>query len=72
MGGGGLAGLGVALVPEILAREPLAQRRLVLASERELDSGQAYTLMYPERAESMPQFQRFRAWIRAEIEGIWA
>ncbi|OWU86341.1 LysR family transcriptional regulator [Oceanicola sp. 22II-s10i] len=67
-----VAGLGVALVPEILAREPLAQRRLVLASERELDSGQAYTLMYPERAESMPQFQRFRAWIRAEIEGIWA
>lgn len=66
------AGLGVALVPEILAREPIRQGRLILASARAMDSGQAYTLIHPERSEAMPQFTRFRAWIRAEIEGIWA
>ncbi|WP_375687346.1 LysR family transcriptional regulator [Pseudooceanicola sp. LIPI14-2-Ac024] len=67
-----IAGLGVGLVPEILARDPLRQGRLIRASDREMDSGQSYTLIYPERAESIPQFVRFRAWLRAEIEGIWA
>jgi len=67
-----IAGLGVGLVPEVLAREPLRQGRLIRAAAREMDSGQAYTLIYPDRAELMPPFTRFRAWIRAELEGIWA
>ncbi|MGH1423355.1 MAG: LysR substrate-binding domain-containing protein [Pseudooceanicola sp.] len=67
-----IAGMGVALVPEVLTREPLRQGKLIRASQREVESGQAYTLIYPDRSESMPQFIRFRAWIRAELEGIWA
>ncbi|MDF1856147.1 LysR family transcriptional regulator [Pseudooceanicola sp.] len=66
-----IAGLGVALVPEILARGPLQEGALIRANTREMDSGQAYTLIHPDRAEEMAQFIRFRAWIRAEIEGIW-
>ncbi len=66
-----IAGLGVGLVPEILAREPLRRGQLIRATARELDSGQAYTLIYPDRAESLPHFTRFRTWIRAELEGIW-
>ncbi|GGM05466.1 LysR family transcriptional regulator [Pseudooceanicola nanhaiensis] len=66
-----IAGLGAGLVPEVLARGPLREGRLIRASAREMDSGQAYTLIYPDRAEEMPQFTRFRAWIRAELEGIW-
>ncbi|MGR3323613.1 MAG: LysR family transcriptional regulator [Pseudooceanicola sp.] len=67
-----IAGLGVALVPEILARAPLDEGTLIRASTREMETGQAYTLIYPDRAESMPEFLRFRSWIRAELEGIWA
>ncbi|MWB79320.1 LysR family transcriptional regulator [Pseudooceanicola sp. 216_PA32_1] len=67
-----IAGLGVALVPEILAREPLRARRLVKATERELETGQAYTLIYPDRAEGLASFITFRAWLGAELQGIWA
>ena len=67
-----MAGLGVALVPEVLARAPLADGRLIRASVREMETGQAYTLIYPDRSGDMPQFRRFRAWIQAELAGIWA
>ena len=67
-----IAGLGLALVPEILARIPLSQGRLALASPHEMPTGQAYTLIYPERSAELPHFARFRDWLKAEIEGIWA
>lgn len=66
------AGLGVGLVPEILAREPLRGGRLVRVTERELETGQAYTLIYPDRTEKLANFQLFRAWLGAELSGIWA
>ena len=67
-----IAGLGVALVPEILARAPLRSGRLRRASDREMESGEAYTLIYPERSLSLPAFARFRDWLSAEIAEIWA
>ncbi|MGI3169352.1 LysR substrate-binding domain-containing protein [Pseudooceanicola sp. C21-150M6] len=67
-----VGGLGVALVPEILSRGPLAEGKLRKLSPRDFATGQAYSLIYPERSSALPHFERFRDWIRAEIEGIWA
>jgi LysR family transcriptional regulator, glycine cleavage system transcriptional activator len=67
-----IAGLGIGLVPEIIARAALQDRRLVAVSERRLETGQAYTLIYPERSTARPGFARFRDWLSAEIAGIWA
>ncbi|WP_029375292.1 LysR substrate-binding domain-containing protein [Oceanicola sp. S124] len=66
------AGLGVGLVPEVIAGRALAEGRLKLASERQLDTGQAYMLIHPERSEALPGFARFRDWLAAELAGIWA
>lgn len=66
------AGLGVALVPEILARSAFKRGDLIQAVPREFATGQAYTLIYPDRSRHLPHFARFRDWLRAEIEGIWA
>jgi LysR family glycine cleavage system transcriptional activator len=67
-----VAGLGVALVPEILARAALARGELIRALPGYFATGQAYTLIYPDRSADLPHFARFRDWLRAEIEGIWA
>jgi LysR family glycine cleavage system transcriptional activator len=66
------AGLGVAIVPEILARPALASGALVRAVERGGETGQAYMLIWPERSADLPHLARFRDWLKAEIEGIWA
>ena len=59
-----IAGLGVALVPEILARKELAAGSLVRASERRLP----YTLVYPPRSEEIEGFIRFRDWMEGEAQ----
>ena len=66
------AGLGVGLVPEVVAERALTEGRLALASARRLETGEAYTLIYPERSEALPGFARFRDWLAAELAGIWA
>lgn len=66
------AGLGVALVPEILARPALDRGDLIRALPGDFATGQAYTLIYPDQSRTLPHFARFRDWLRAEIEGIWA
>ncbi len=66
------AGLGVGLVPDIIARGALQSGRLVQASPRVLETGQAYTLIYPERSLALPGFARFRDWLSAEIADIYA
>ncbi|MBY6164585.1 MAG: LysR substrate-binding domain-containing protein [Pseudomonadota bacterium] len=66
------AGLGVALVPEILARAALDRGDLLRAVPGDFATGQAYTLIYPDQSRDLPHFARFRDWLRAEIEGIWA
>ena len=67
-----IAGLGIALVPEILARAALGRGELIRALPGDFETGQAYTLIYPDRSEELPHFARFKDWLRAEIEGIWA
>ncbi|NIZ11615.1 LysR family transcriptional regulator [Pseudooceanicola sp. HF7] len=67
-----IAGLGVGLVPEIVAETALADGRLRSASPRRMGTGQAYTLIYPERSAERAEVLRFRDWLSAEIAGIWA
>ena len=45
---------------------------MTLAAPGDVRTGQAYTLIYPERSAELPHFARSRNWLRAEIEGIWA
>lgn len=61
------AGLGAALVPELLARRELEAGTLVLASDRRLKLSTPYCLIYPERSTDNPGFQRFRDWLTAEV-----
>ena len=67
-----VAGLGVALVPEILARASLSRGDLVRVGPEDVATGQSYALFFPDRSADLPHFARFRNWLRAEIEGIWA
>ena len=61
-----IAGLGVALLPEILVEEELGDGRLVLASDRRLSGAEPYGLIFPRRALSIAGFVRFREWLLGE------
>ncbi|SDI67832.1 LysR substrate-binding domain-containing protein [Salipiger marinus] len=61
------AGLGVGLVPEIVARPALAAGTLCLAAPRRFGTGESYALIVPERSRDMPQVDAFRRWLLAEI-----
>ena len=61
-----VAGLGVALLPEILVEEELRDGRLVLASERRLAGAEPYGLIFPERSLAVAGFSRFREWLAGE------
>ncbi|SFZ83047.1 DNA-binding transcriptional regulator, LysR family [Devosia enhydra] len=58
-----IAGMGIALVPELLAAEPLARGTLALASDRRLNSDTPYALTYPARSLDLPAFRQFRDWL---------
>lgn len=60
------AGLGVALLPEILVQEELSDGRLVLASDRRLAGTEPYGLIFPPRALSIAGFVKFREWLVGE------
>lgn len=57
------AGLGVALVPDILVAPDLAAGRLRLASRRSMVSAAPYVLTWPARSEEVAAFRAFRDWI---------
>lgn len=61
------AGLGVALVPDILVAGDLAAGSLQLASRRSMVSATPYVLTYPERSEGIAAFRTFRDWIIADV-----
>lgn len=48
------AGLGAALVPDVLAGEDLAAGRLVLAAPGARDGGAPYRLIWPDRSHGLP------------------
>lgn len=57
------AGLGVALVPEVLAADDLARGRLVKGAARSLLTATPYLLTYPERSMAVPAFVALRDWL---------
>ncbi len=57
------AGLGVALVPEVVAAEHLAEKRLTRVSSRTLPGRSHYALIYPERSDGSASLSLFRDWI---------
>jgi len=64
-----IAGLGVALVPEIIVDQPLGDGRLVLASDRRLAGAEPYGLIFPARSVGIAGFAKFREWLVREAQG---
>ncbi|EAU44898.1 MULTISPECIES: LysR substrate-binding domain-containing protein [Salipiger] len=62
-----IAGLGVGIVPEIVARPALERGALALAAPRRFETGEHYALILPEPALASPHVQRFRGWLLDEI-----
>jgi len=63
------ASLGVALLPDFVAREPLARGSLVEPFPgRRARTRRRYWLVYPERSLELPALHAFRAWLREELE----
>lgn len=58
-----IAGMGIALVPELLVAEALARGTLVRVSERRLKTDTPYALTYPGRSLELPAFRQFRDWL---------
>jgi len=61
-------GLGVALLPDFLARSELADGRLVAAWGAPTPGDGSYYLVWPRVGEWYPPLQAFRAWLAAEAE----
>lgn len=59
------AGLGAALVPEVLAAPDLAAGALRRASPRAMAGGAPYRLVWPARSRALPVLGRFRAHLGA-------
>ncbi|KAA8607613.1 LysR substrate-binding domain-containing protein [Salipiger aestuarii] len=62
-----IAGLGIGIVPDIVARPALDRGALALASPRRFDTGETYALILPDRVRASPHVYRFRDWLLAEI-----
>ncbi|MEH7830081.1 LysR family transcriptional regulator [Gemmobacter denitrificans] len=62
-------GMGVALLPEFLAKAELADGRLALAWGVPVPSQGSYYLVWPHSAESHPPLIAFRQWLQAEVAG---
>ncbi|WP_038130247.1 LysR substrate-binding domain-containing protein [Thioclava indica] len=61
------AGMGIGLVPEIIAAPALQQGRLVLASRRRFETGETYSLILPERTIGSAPVAAFQDWLIAEL-----
>lgn len=64
-----LHGLGVALVPDYLVAQDLAEGRLLLALDGPEQSIGAYWLVWPEERREAPALKVFRSWLAAEVAG---
>ncbi|MET0185085.1 MAG: LysR family transcriptional regulator [Achromobacter sp.] len=59
-----VAGCGVALVPDVLVREEIAEKKLVAPWPRVPASEGRYFMAYAERAAEVPKIRRFVDWVR--------
>ena len=57
------AGMGVALVPEVLVEDDISRGELRLASARSMLTDTPYLLTYPPRSEEVAAFRTFRDWL---------
>ena len=57
------AGMGAALVPDVLVGEDPNRGDLRLASARYMTTATPYVMSWPARSEAIPAFQRFRDWL---------
>ena len=62
-----IAGLGVGIVPHVIARQSLNRGTLVLASGRKFETGDAYALILPDGQEPSAEVRLFRDWLRAAV-----
>ncbi|MDP3340994.1 LysR substrate-binding domain-containing protein [Frigidibacter sp.] len=62
------AGMGAALVPEVLVGADLASGALRLASRRSMPGRWPYALSWPERSEERASFRAFRDWLVRQAE----
>jgi LysR family glycine cleavage system transcriptional activator len=62
-----IEGQGVALQPREFVERELASGALVIADERDIETGRGFFLVWPRR-ELRPGVQRFRDWVINEIE----
>ena len=61
------AGLGVALVPELVVQDDLATGVVRLASRRRMRTATPYVLTYPPHSRAVPAFVEFRGWLLADM-----
>lgn len=61
-------GRGVAIVPDIVARQDLELGRLVVPFESDLQSAGDYCLLIPDSKLQSAAIARFRSWLLAQIE----
>jgi DNA-binding transcriptional LysR family regulator len=59
-------GMGIGLVPRLLAEEHLASGKLVIPFELAVQCDLSYWLVYPRQKSSAPALRAFRKWILAE------
>lgn len=60
---GAACGLGIAVVPDILAAREVAAGRLICLTKRRLVSELPYMLIYSERSKKIEGFEEFRRWL---------
>ena len=61
------AGLGIALVPTFVCERRLRPGRLVRISDSEIESGDAYFLVYRPEDRARPEVRAFLSWALAEL-----
>jgi len=62
-----VAGLGIALAPELLVAEEIRRGELVPLFETRVTSSQGYFLAYPEAKRHLPALTAFRDWLLGQI-----
>ncbi len=67
-----IAGLGVALLPDYLIANEIAEKRLVPLLKRGITGTGAYWLVWPHARADYPPLESFRTWLAQEVEGVYS